>query len=548
MAKKIKRKKRYFTIPDHLVSLAAAVATAICCFWRVGLAGLYQDAGGAYYGVALEWFCLLFLPVGAPLFGIVSSMVAARLEKGTVKGARMVVQTAMLFGAAGSLFLCLAVFLCCDFLMDKLMGLPLAGLALKGFLPALVPLCIALAFAGGMDGLGNEKSVGTLRLVFCLVLFFAGPVIVSPLCRYGQQVGALLQNDQFGPAYGAMGGAFAFLAAAVVLMFFSVFLWLKQRRVLTNMERGEAFVYERQDQVFFVLVKRILPVMLPVLLLAGKLIAENLLFFRLANEEMETDRIRLWGLYAGQARTLLEVPLIGAVFFALHMLPELKTGSLVRNPKRAKEKCMVLLRCMALIMVPATVYLAVLAGPLTETFFPAGDASVIVSVLRIGSVSVILFGLALALAVFLAAGQKYAAVIACVLACTAVQLLSLAGLLKVPGMGIYAVVCANLIYAVLLFGVFCFVVQKTVRVRINWIRVFLAPCVGGIVLAAVCALFGLAILKKAPGAINLSVCALAGFGAYFIVVVLLKGATRRELSSFKGGEQLIVLARLLRLM
>lgn len=548
MAKKNRRKRRSITIPENLVSLLAAVATALCCFWRVGLTRLYQDAGSAYYSVALEYFLLLFVPAGAALFWVTSSMTAARVERGSVKGARMVVRTALLCSVAGSLILGLAGFLCCDLFADGLMGLPLVRLAIQGFLPALLPVCVFLGLAGGMDGFGSTKSVGMLRLAFCLLLFFAGPVFAAPLYERGKMVGALLQNEQFGPAHGAMGGAFAFGTAAAFTMLVSLALWWKLRPVLLNMERGEAFVYERQGQVFGVIVKRMLIAMLPVLILTGGLIGENLIFFRMAEEEAAADSLTLWGLYAGKGRALLEVPLIWAAIFAAHMLPDLRTGSLIRNQKRAREKCMVFLRCMALILIPAAVYLAVLAGPVTKAFFPDGDVEQISAILRIGSVSVVLFGMALAFAVFLAAGQMTMTATCCVLVCTLLQLLTLSALMKVPGMGIYAVLCANLIYAILLFAVFGFIVQKRMRIRVNWVRVFLAPCVGGIALALVCALFGLVILKKAPDAVNAIVCALVGFCVYFVVVVILKGATKRELSCFGGGEALIAVAGMLHIL
>lgn len=546
--KKNKRRRKQIELPENLIGSLAAIAVVLCCFWRVGPTNLYGDMGSAYYAAALDWYILLFIPVGIGMFGAVSSMVLSRLERGSVKGARRVVRTAAFGGAAASLFLMLIGFVCSDLFLGKVMGLPEAVLAFKGFLPALLPMSVFLSLAGGMDGFGSERSVNLVRLLFCLLLFGTGAVFTAPLLEYGQKVGALLQNSQYGPAFGALGGALNLLAAAVVTMVATGILWWNLRPAVAGLERTEETGVESQNQILKGIFAKSLPVMLPSLLIMLGMIGQNLMFFGTAQEDGFQDTVLIWGIFAGKTRALLTVPVIFAACFGAHMLPELKLGYLSRNLKRTREKCMITLRCMALLTMPAAVLFAVCAQAVIGAFYKTGEMEQAVGLLRIGSIAVVFYGLAIALFAILMSADFVMSVIVDTLISTVLHLAALFVMLHFLELGIYAVVYANIILAVALCFSYFYSIQRQMKIRISWIRIFLAPCVGGAAMAAVCALLTFAVLKNAASTVNALVCALVGFAVYFVAVVLLKGATRRELLAFWGGERIVAIARLLRLM
>lgn len=548
MAKKKSKRRKQIVLPENLVGILAAIAMVLCCFWQVRLVNLYGDLGSAYYSAALSWFFLLFIPVGMGMSGAVSAMVLSRLERGSVRAAKRVVRTAAFGGAAGGVILMAFGFICTDLFTGKMMGLSEAGLALKGFLPALLPLCVFLALAGGMDGFGSQKSVNLVRLLFCLLLFGTGTVFTAPLLDYGEKVGAFLQNSRYGPAFGALGGALSFLASCAVTMAAAGIIWWNLRPQIAGIERGEETGVEKRGQILKGLFAKALPVMLPSLLIAIGLIGQNLLFFRTAQEDAFDDAVLVWGIFSGKARALLTVPVILAVGFAVRMLPELKLGYLNRNLKKTREKCMITLRCMALLMMPAAICFAVCAQAVTGAFYKTGDMEQAAALLRTGSIAVVFYGLAVALCAILMSADFMMSIVLDTLACTVLHLAALYVMLHFLELGIYAVVYANIILAVALCFAYFYSVQRQMKIRISWIRIFLAPCVGGAVMAGVCALLTFAVLKNAASTVNALVSALAGFAVYFVAVVLLKGATRRELLAFWGGERLVAAAKLLRLM
>lgn len=551
MAGKRKNKKqlRRIEIPDNLTGILAGIAAVLCCFWRVGLTNLYGDFGSAYYSIAFDWFFLLFVPVGIGTFHAVSDMVTSRLERGSVKGAAKLVRNAAFVGLACCLVLWLLGFLCSGFLMGTVMQAPLSGLAFRSLLPALLPLGAFLALSGGMDGFGGSKSAELVRIIFCLILFLAGPAFAKPFYEYGQKVGAFFQNEQYGAAYGAQGGALALLIAALIAAAAALLAWWKMKPAVRSMALADdGGGSEKPFQAYKSVFMKSLPVMAPAFLLMLGMIGQNLLFLRISGEETQTSLLQLWGIYTGKVRVVFLFPIALSLAYSMRMLPSLKVGYLNRNLKKSRERCMVTLRTAALFLVPAAVFMAVLAQPLMSAVFSAGEIETAAKLLRIGCISVVFFGLAAALGTVLYSVDMTFSLIVNTVLSVIIHLFVLFFMLELLDLGIYAVLYANIVLAFVLCLSFLLSVQRHIRSRISWIRIFLAPCTGSVVLAAVCAVFGLLLLKNASSTVNVLVSALAGFLAYFVTVVMIKGATPRELRTFWGGEKIIAAAKLLRLM
>lgn len=91
-------------------------------------------------------------------------------------------------------------------------------------------------------------------------------------------------------------------------------------------------------------------------------------------------------------------------------------------------------------------------------------------------------------------------------------------------------------------------VRQQLKIAVSWLRVFLAPLLAGILMALVCLLCSQVILKNAASPVRMLVSAVVGLLVYFVSTVVLKGATRRELSCFAAGDVLIELASTMRLL
>ena len=102
--------------------------------------------------------------------------------------------------------------------------------------------------------------------------------------------------------------------------------------------------------------------------------------------------------------------------------------------------------------------------------------------------------------------------------------------------GAYSDALSAFVLCLILLGM----VRQQLKIAVSWLRVFLAPLLAGILMALVCLLCSQVILKNAASPVRMLV--------YFVSTVVLKGATRRELSCFAAGDVLIELASTMRLL
>lgn len=546
-----KKNRRRIELPDNLITGLAVAAACLTCLRQARLAAVYGEWGSGYYSAALCCFLIPAALVLAGLYGSASSMVVNRLERGRGRDARRAVRSVFFVGVLLSALWILILYALSGFLTGNLLRVPLASMTLRVLAPSLFCLMVMTVLAGGLDGFGCQSSASFVKLLFCLVLFISGTLIARPFAEYGQKVGALLQNAQYGPAYGAVGGAVSLAFSSVLGMVCAMILWISRRAVIRErMQMSVSSQPEPLTQQMSAVLVTSLPVFLPLAFLGLAGFLQTFLYFRFTGEAgaVPAAALQEWGSYTGKSRALFLGPALLALLFAGYMQPGMKVSYLQRNPKRLRERCMISLRSMLLLTVPFAVALTVLARPFLEVLFPDSDNALALSMIRLGSLGLVLFGLTAVLgAVMLSMDMMgmFAAGMAVSLAVYAAVLYLLLSLLK---MGAQGVVFADIILFLCLCAICYMCVSRQAKMRVNWIRILLAPLVGGLVMAGICALFGLVLLQKAPALLCASVSTVLGFAAYCAVVLLLKGATPRELNAFPGGETLIAVAHALRLL
>lgn len=545
--KKRKKHKREFQIPEGLMGMLAVLTAVLLCFRGLSLSRVAGVYGSACYSVAFGWFAILCVLSGVSFAYGVKTMVMLRLERGNAVAAKQVVTVALgivfLSGAVLSVF----GFLAAEWLSAAALGLAGAALPMRALAAAVLPMAISAVLLGALDGFGVENAARGIKIVFCSVSVITAGGCIRPLYAYGQKVGALLQNEYYAPAYGALGAAVSLLIGALLALLFAAVAWIwngHEIKLRVRMEGGER---ENKKLIARNVLIQSLPVAMPALLASVFFVAQQLLYMRTSSENIVSGAEEL-GTYTGAIGVWAVLPAACAVLFAAYMLPELKVGFVKRNLKRSRDKCMLSLRCSALFTVPLAIFLCITAKVLLNTYFEGIVMNSAVQMLRVNCLALVLFGLASVLGAVLVSVDMLRSFLADMVISALVSLLGLSVMQNALHMGISAVACSNVLLAFLLCATFFFSAGRQLRMKINWLRVFLAPLVGGAVMAAVCAVFSLAVLKNAPGLLNVIVSGLIGFVVYFISVSALKGLTPRELRAYPGGEYLIKVAQMFRLM
>ena len=523
MAARRKHKKidRTGVLPRRLTGIVKLLAFLLCLFAPIRLVNALGDEGCADFFGALEGCFVLFSLFGIGMNRAVSNLIRTRIERYGITGAKKIAGQALLTAFFVSVVLALLGAALKDVLFGSFYALPFAKMAFLALLCALVILTLFWMLLGILDAFGRRETAGRWILAFGVLLFFAAPLIAAPLDAYGQKVGALLQNTSYQAAYGAFGAAFSVLCVSLLCTAGCGISWIKASHELHQAEYASTTNPAADRSIAFFLFRNGLVICVPAALAGIGRIGQSSIY-------LKSGSVSTWGAYLGKYRLLMTLALLGAFALAASLLPQFQLVLKRRSLRKSREKCMVAFRCTALYTIPCAVLFLTTAQPMLHMLFSKGELNGLYSILKVLAITVIFYGLAFMLGSVLFAAELYYSIWIAVLVYA----------------GAYSDALSAFVLCLILLGM----VRQQLKIAVSWLRVFLAPLLAGILMALVCLLCSQVILKNAASPVRMLVSAVVGLLVYFVSTVVLKGATRRELSCFAAGDVLIELASTMRLL
>ena len=357
----MKKNFGHFLKNAAVVSLGGLAAKAIGVVYRIPLANMLGGYGAGLYQMAYPLFCLMltFSSVGIP--AVVARAVAAECAAG--RSGQSVLRAALklfaLLGLGGAAML-------------GALALPVSALqgerALAQCYLALAPAVLFVALIAVLRGYWQGRGV-------------MSPTALSEVVEQGVKVGAgLLFAARFphDPVSAARGALFAVtVSEAVALLFLLLFPREKERFLrVWRTETGT-------------LLFAALPVMASAALLPLSQMLDSVLIVRLLARH--TSRaVSLYGLFAGSALSLVNLPATLCSGLAAASVPSIAACFAGGEREKGRERAMTaLLLCLGLALPCAVVLFAFapLAVRLLYPALPAGDAALLVRLLRLSSVS-----------------------------------------------------------------------------------------------------------------------------------------------------------------
>ncbi len=245
--------------------------------------------------------------------------------------------------------------------------------------------------------------------------------------------------------------------------------------------------------------------------------------------------------------TIINIPLTLASTAPTSMIPEVSAQYARGDVKAANQKTDQATWISMLISIPAAVGLAVLAGPVTRILFPLSTTTA-ANILAIGAVTVILNGCSnISNGVLQGIGKPRIPMINATIA-LGVDVIVMAVLLFATDLGVYAIVSAMIVYAVVMCVLNDRAMKKYMNYRNPWKKAYLPPLMASVPMGIVAGgvYYGLYLLIP----VNL-VCLILSIGlaafTYFCVYMKIAKPSAEELSGLPGGGMMIRLSRKLRL-
>lgn len=549
---KTRKSESNFLVQGSILAVASIISRIIGLLYRIPLKSIIGDIGNDYYGTAMEIYSILLLISSYSLPLAVSKLVSTRMAKGQRKNAYRIFKGALIFALVSGAAAGLIVYFGAGIITTYIVRTPLSIFALQVLAPTLLIVAVLGVIRGFFQGMGTMMPSAMSQLIEQVINAGISVWTAYMLYQYGKKIGAVLGNPAtYAEAYGAAGGTIGTGAGALAALLFTLFVFLAYRPKFRNIiqkDRGKKT--ESYSRIFYVLIITIIPVLLSTTIYNITSFLDLGVFKQIAALQgyKAKDYSTMWGIYVGEYKVLINVPIAIASSVSASSVPSLSTAFAAKDISQVRRKVAYSIRFIMVIAIPCAVGMGVLASPILQLLFH-DSRQMPARMMQIGAVSIIFYSLSTLSNGILQGINRMNVPVKNAAIALVIHIGVLAALMYGLDLNIYAVVWANTFFSFLMCILNGRAIRKYLRYRQEILRTFLVPGISAAVMgAAVYGIYYFMMKTVKINAVSTIVSILAGVCVYGILLLVLKGLRENELRSFPMGNLIIRIAKKLHLM
>lgn len=541
-----------FVVQGSILAIASIVVRIIGIAYRIPMINIIGDEGMGYYGTAFNVYNIALLLSSYSLPLAVSKMVSARLARKQYRNSVRILRAALVYATAVGALAAAVIWFGADFFAREVFFMPYAAFALKTLAPTVWIMAYLGVFRGYYQGQGTMVPTALSQvfeqIVNAIVSVGAGSWLFNQAIKVEILKGETGSgySNAWGAAGGTIGtGAGAFTALLFLLLLFAAY----QRTIRKKVRRDRSGSVESYRTITKILFFTVVPVVMSSAIYNVNSVLDNgLLAYNFKTLGMEEEFISQWGVYTGKYHLLINVPMAVSNALSSSLIPSVSRAVAAGNRRMVKKKVAAAIRFSLLIAIPSAVGLTVLAGPVNDLLF-SGDNSLAVQMTLYGSIAVVFYSVSTVTNAILQGIDQMRLPIVHALAALVLHLAAMEVMVLLFHMGIFSMVFANILFAVIM----CFLNHRSIRKILGYRqevkKTILLPAAASAVMGAAAAgvykLIHLGIRSNAVCTLGAVAAAMAVYG---ILLVKLGCLDEDELRQMPGGTRLLQVFRRFRLM
>ncbi len=546
------KRESNFLVQGSILAVASIISRIIGLLYRIPLKSIIGDIGNDYYGTAMEIYSILLLISSYSLPVAVSKLVSARMAKGQRKNAYRIFKGALIFALVSGTAACLIVYFGAGFITTYIVNTPLSIFALKVLAPTLLIVALLGVIRGFFQGMGTMMPSAVSQLIEQIINAVVSVWAAYMLFQYGTKIGAVLGNPAtYAEAYGAAGGTFGTGAGALAALVFTIVVFILYRvKFIKRVKSDYSGKTESYGRVFSVLIMTIMPVLLSTTIYNITSFLDTSVFKQIAEYQgyKALDYSKMWGIYVGEYKVLVNVPIAIASAVAASSVPSLSRTFTSQDMREVRRKVGYSIRFVMVIAIPCAVGMTVLASPILQLLFQ-DSREMPEKMMQIGAVSIIFYSLSTLSNGILQGVNRMNVPVKNAIITLVLHMGVLVALMYGLDLNIYAVVWANTFFSFLMCVLNGMAIRKYLRYRQEIPRTFIIPSICAAAMGgAVYGVYYLLMKFVNSNAAAVLVSITVGVIIYGILLLLLRGLREKELRSFPMGNVIIKIAKKLHLM
>lgn len=546
-----KKSSTGFLVQGSILAMASIISRVIGLIYRIPLIGIIGDVGMDYYATAFEIYNNLLIISSYSLPLAVSKLVSADMSRGRKNNVYRILKGALFFAAVTGTLAAVILFFGAE-TFTAAMKTPYSIFAVRVLIPVLLVVAILGVLRGFFQGLGSMLPSAVSQILEQIANAIVSVWAAYVLYQYGLKVGAVLgDSENYAAAYGAAGGTLGTGVGAFVALLFSGFVLFAYMRVYKHQMMREQKKVDSFSYILRMLIVTIIPVLLSTTIYNCNTLVDMAIFKNIANVQgYDATQISVWnGVYTGRYRTLINVPISIASALAASSVPALTAAYTQKNVKEVHLQINSAIRFVMLIAIPCAVGMGVLAEPILSLVRLNDEAGLAAAMLRCGAVSIVFFSLSTLSNGLLQGINRMKEPVKNALLALVGHIILLVVLMSVFRMNIYAVIYANAAFGLIMSLLNAWSLHKYVGYKQEIVKTFLIPALAaGLMGVAVFGVYRLLLFVLQIEMLATLLSIAVGVLVYFVLLLLCKGVTERELRHLPKGQLFIDVAKKLHLL
>lgn len=434
-----------FLVQGAILGAAAIIVRFLGLLYQMPLTRIIGDLGNGYYSYAYNVYSMVLLISSFSIPLAVSKMISSRLAKHRFREAQRVFQISMAYVVVISVALGLLTFIFAGSLIPKSQG---------GAVPALRVLCPVIVLSGILGVLrGYFQGYGTMiptsvsqiaeGLLNAIISVLMAYILVIPYAA-GTRKRAV---------YGAVGSTLGTAAGVIIGLVFLIFVYFAYRPVVfRRIKKDRHRRIQSDSEILKVIFMTVTPVIAGSLVYNICPVIDQTIFALILEKKDIADRSIsvLYGIYSAKYLKLTSVPLSVASALSNSIIPAIAVSVAKNRTKDACDKIDTAMKFTMLVAFPCTVGLMVLARPIMLLFGRQYTLVIAVHVLIFGAVSIVFNCIStLTNAVLQGLDDMRSPLIHSLIALAAHIITAV--VLLYAGLGIYALLIANMVFAIIIW-------------------------------------------------------------------------------------------------
>ena len=541
-----------FVVQGSILAIASIVVRIIGIAYRIPMINIIGDEGMGYYGTAFNVYNIALLLSSYSLPLAVSKMVSVRLARKQYRNSVRILRAALVYATVVGALAAAVIWFGADFFAREVFFMPYAAFALKTLAPTVWIMAYLGVFRGYYQGQGTMVPTALSQVFEQIVNAIVSVAAGSWLFNQAIKVEILRgesgsgYSNSWGAAGGTIGtGAGAFTALVFLLLLFAAY----QRTIRKKVRRDRSGSLESYGTITKILFFTVVPVVVSSAIYNVNSVLDNgLLAYNFKSLGMEEEFISQWGVYTGKYHLLINVPMAVSNALSSSLIPSVSRAVATGDRRMVKKKVAAAIRLSLLIAIPSAVGLTVLAGPVNNLLF-SGDNDLAVQMTLYGSIAVVFYSVSTVTNAILQGIDRMRLPIVHALTALVLHLAAMEVMVLVFHMGIFSMVFANILFAVIM----CFLNHRSIRKILGYRqevkKTILLPAAASAVMgAAAVGVYKLIHLGIQSNAVCTLGAVAAAVAVYGVLLVKLGCLDEDELHQMPGGTRLLQMFRKLRLM